>query len=143
MPSRRDRIERAAREVLGFDRLRPGQAEATESVLAGRDTLAGLSTGSGKSAIYQLAGLLSTGATLVVSPLIALQRDQVEGLRERALGAAQLNSSVPEGERAEALAELAEDSLEFLFLAPEQLANPEVLDELAAGAAAPGVVGRD
>src|SRR5215210_9438949 len=134
MPSRRDRIERAAREVLGFERLRPGQAEAIESVLAGRDTLAVLSTGSGKSAIYQLAGLLSRGATLVVSPLIALQRDQVDALRERALGAAQLNSSVPEGQRAEALAELAEDSLEFLFLAPEQLANPEVLDELAAGA---------
>jgi ATP-dependent DNA helicase RecQ len=133
MPSRRDRIERAAREVLGFERLRPGQAEAAESVLAGRDTLAVLSTGSGKSAIYQLAGLLSKGATLVVSPLIALQRDQVDALRERALGAAQLNSSVPEGERAEALAELAEDSLEFLFLAPEQLGNPEVLDELAAG----------
>jgi ATP-dependent DNA helicase RecQ len=134
MPSRRDRIERAAREVLGFERLRPGQAEAAESVLAGRDTLAVLSTGSGKSAIYQLAGLLSKGATLVVSPLIALQRDQVDALRERALGAAQLNSSVPEGERAEALAELAEDALEFLFLAPEQLGNPEILDELAAGA---------
>src|SRR5215210_7019906 len=121
MPSRRDRIERAAREVLGFELLRPGQTEAIESVLAGRDTLAVLSTGSGKSAIYQLAGLLSKGATLVVSPLIALQRDQVDALRERALGAAQLNSSVPEGQRAEALAELAEDS-------------PEVLDELAAGA---------
>ena len=86
MPSRRDRIERAAREVLGFERLRPGQAEAAESVLAGRDTLAVLSTGSGKSAIYQLAGLLTDGATLVVSPLIALQRDQVDSLREHALG---------------------------------------------------------
>jgi ATP-dependent DNA helicase RecQ len=133
VPSRRARIERTAREILGFEALRPGQREAIESVLAGRDTLAVLSTGSGKSAIYQIAGLLSTGATLVVSPLIALQRDQVDALRDRALGAAQLNSSVPESERAEALAELAEDALEFLFLAPEQLANAEVLDELAAG----------
>src|ERR687885_983966 len=131
MPSRRAGIDRTAHDVLGFEHLRPGQAEAIESVLAGRDTLAVLSTGSGKSAIYQIAGLLSTGATLVVSPLIALQRDQVDALRERALGAAQLNSSVPEGERAEALAELAEDALEFLFLAPEQLSNPEVVDELA------------
>jgi ATP-dependent DNA helicase RecQ len=132
VPKRRqDRIERAAREVLGFEALRPGQREAIESVLAGRDTLAVLSTGSGKSAIYQIAGLLSTGATLVVSPLIALQRDQVEALRERALGAAQLNSSLPEAEREETLAELEEDALEFLFLAPEQLANAEVLDELA------------
>src|SRR3954467_12527179 len=130
MPSRRARIERAAREVLGFERLRPGQAEAIESVLAGRDTLAVLSTGSGKSAIYQIAGLLSTGATLVVSPLIALQRDQVDGVPQRGLGAAQLNSSLSEGEREEALAELAEDALEFLFLAPEQLANAAVPDEL-------------
>src|ERR687889_1044485 len=133
MPGRRrDRIDRTARDVLGFEALRPGQREAIESVLAGRDTLAVLSTGSGKSAIYQIAGLLSPGATLVVSPLIALQRDQVDALRERALGAAQLNSSLPEGERAEALAELAEAALEFLFLAPEQLSNAEVLDELAA-----------
>src|SRR3954447_16009135 len=133
VPSRRrDRIDRTAREVLGFEALRPGQREAIASVLAGRGTLAVLSTGSGKSAIYQIAGLLTAGATLVVSPLIALQRDQVEALQERALGAAQLNSSLPEGEREEALAELAEDALEFLFLAPEQLANPEVLDELAA-----------
>jgi ATP-dependent DNA helicase RecQ len=132
LPSRRARIERTAREVLGFEALRPGQLEAVESVLGGHDTLAVLSTGSGKSAIYQIAGLLMKGATLVVSPLIALQRDQVEALRERALGAAQLNSSVPESERQEALAELAEDALEFLFLAPEQLANVEVLDELAA-----------
>ena len=126
------RIERAAREVLGFPSLRPGQGEAISAVLTGRDTLAVLSTGSGKSAIYQLAGLLTDGATLVVSPLIALQRDQVDHLRERALGAAELNSSVPKREREEALAELAEDALEFLFLAPEQLANDEVLDELTA-----------
>src|SRR3954469_14613792 len=132
---RRDRIDRTARDVLGFEALRPGQREAIESVLAGRDTLAVLSTGSGKSAIYQIAGLLTKGATVVVSPLIALQRDQVDALRERALGAAQLNSSVPEGEREEALAELAEDALEFLFLAPEQLAHAEVLDEVAAAQA--------
>jgi ATP-dependent DNA helicase RecQ len=100
--------------------------------LAARDTLAVMSTGSGKSAIYQIAGLLIPGATVIVSPLIALQRDQVEALRERATGgAAQLNSSVGRAEREEALAELAEDALEFLFLAPEQLGNADVLGELA------------
>ena len=129
-----DRIDRAARGILGFRALRPGQREAITAVLEGRDTLAVLSTGSGKSAIYQLAGLFTRGATLVVSPLIALQRDQVDGLRERALSAAQLNSSVPEAERADALADLADDALEFLFLAPEQLANEQVLDELATSA---------
>src|ERR671915_1617702 len=127
-----DRVERVAREAFGFERLRPGQREAIEAALAGRDALVVMSTGSGKSAIYQIAGLLLPGATVVVSPLIALQREQVEHLRERAAGgAAQLNSQVPAAERDAALAELAEDALEFVFLAPEQLANPEVLDELA------------
>jgi ATP-dependent DNA helicase RecQ len=128
-----DRIERVAREAFGFPALRPGQREAIEAVLAGRDTLAVMSTGSGKSAIYQIAGLLSPGATVVISPLIALQRDQVDDLAERAAcGAAQLNSRISRSERDRALAELAEDALEFLFLAPEQLANPDVLGELAA-----------
>ena len=127
-----ERIDRVAQEAFGFDGLRPGQREAIESVLAGRDTLVVMSTGSGKSAIYQIAGLLLPGATVVVSPLIALQRDQVEALRERAAGgAAQINSSIPAAERDAALAELAEDALEFVFLAPEQLANDDVLDELA------------
>src|SRR5215210_1864367 len=117
---------------MGFDALRPGQREAIESVLAGRDTLAVMSTGSGKSAIYQIAGLLIPGSTVIVSPLIALQRDQVGALRERATGgAAQLNSSIGRAERERALAELAEDALEFLFLAPEQLGNADVLAELA------------
>ena len=112
--------------------LRPGQREAIEAALDGRDVLVVMSTGAGKSAIYQIAGLLTPGSTVVVSPLIALQRDQVDGLREVAAGgAAQLNSSLPRAEREEALHELAEDTLEFLFLAPEQLARRDVLDELA------------
>ena len=132
MPASAETIRRVAKEVFGYDELRPGQLEAIQSVLAGRDTLAVMSTGSGKSAIYQIAGLLIEGSTVVVSPLIALQRDQVEDLSEHAAGgAAQLNSNVSKSKREEALAELAEDALEFLFLAPEQLANADVLDELA------------
>jgi ATP-dependent DNA helicase RecQ len=130
---RTDRIERVAREAFGYEALRPGQREAIEAVLEGRDTVAVMSTGSGKSAIYQIAGLLIPGATVVVSPLIALQRDQVADLADRAAGgAAQLNSTISASERERALAELAEDALEFLLLAPEQLANPDVLGELAA-----------
>src|SRR3954453_18524079 len=98
--SERERIERAAAEVFGFDQLRPGQAEAVEHVLAGRDTLAVMSTGYGKSAIYQIAALLIPGSTVVVSPLIALQSDQVEDLeREQAGGAAAVSSFVPAGGR--------------------------------------------
>src|SRR5215210_8053331 len=126
------RIERVAREAFGYAELRPGQREAIESALAGHDALVVMSTGSGKSAIYQIAGLLTPGATVVVSPLIALQRDQVDGLRELAAGgAAQLNSTISAGSREVALHELAEGTLEFLFLAPEQLARREVLDELS------------
>src|SRR5688500_1706987 len=127
-----DRIERVAREGFGFDALRPGQREAIEALLAGRDTLAVMSTGSGKSAIYQIAGLLSTGTTVVVSPLIALQRDQVDDIVDQGQGgAAQLNSQMPAAAREAALAELAEGVLEFVLLAPEQLANEDVLGELA------------
>jgi ATP-dependent DNA helicase RecQ len=132
MAGGRDPITRVAREAFGYASLRPGQEQAIAAVLEGRDTLVVMSTGSGKSAIYQIAGLLTPGATVVVSPLIALQRDQVDELRTRAAGgAAQLNSHVSAAERAAALAELAEEALEFVFLAPEQLANPDVLDELA------------
>jgi ATP-dependent DNA helicase RecQ len=124
-------IDRVAREAFGYSELRPGQREAIESALAGHDALVVMSTGSGKSAIYQIAGLLTPGATVVVSPLIALQRDQVESLNEVAAGgAAQLNSTIGAPAREHALHELAEGTLEFLFLAPEQLARQAVLDEL-------------
>jgi ATP-dependent DNA helicase RecQ len=129
----RERIERAASEVFGFERLRPGQAEAVEHVLDGRDVLAVMSTGYGKSAIYQIAALLIPGPTVVVSPLIALQSEQVGELeREHAGGAAAVSSFVPEGARREALEELAAGKLEFLFLSPEQLANDEILGDVVA-----------
>jgi ATP-dependent DNA helicase RecQ len=129
----RERIERAAREVFGFDELRPGQADAVERVLDGGDTLAVMSTGYGKSAIYQIAALLIPGPTVVVSPLIALQRDQVEDLEsEDAGGAASVSSFVSAGARREALEELAEGELEFLFMAPEQFANEEVMADVVA-----------
>ena len=73
-----DTIGAAASDRLGFAWLWPGQCEAVTAVVAGRDTLAVLPTGGGKSAIYQLAGALIDGPTVVVSPLIALQHDQVD-----------------------------------------------------------------
>jgi ATP-dependent DNA helicase RecQ len=128
-----DRIERTAREVFGYEELRPGQREAVAAVLDGRDTLAVMSTGYGKSAIYQIAALLIPGPTVVVSPLLALQRDQIEELDAQAAGgAAGVNSLASEGERREALEDLHEDELEFLFVSPEQLSNQEVLAEIAA-----------
>ena len=87
------RIRRLAADRLGFESLRPGQLEGVQSVLAGRDTLCVMSTGSGKSAIYQLAGLMLDGPTIVVSPLIALQRDQVESMESEGAQAAVVNST--------------------------------------------------
>jgi ATP-dependent DNA helicase RecQ len=80
--TRRTKAQRVARDRFGFERLRPGQLAAIEALLAGRDVLAVMPTGSGKSAIYQIAGAMLDGITVVVSPLIALQWDQVESLAE-------------------------------------------------------------
>src|SRR5215218_7516162 len=119
-------VNRVAQELLGYEQLRPGQEEAITAVLHGPDTLAVMPTGSGKSAIYQIAGALIPGATIVVSPLIALQRDQVEAIAGMDAGrAALVNSALPASERTEALDEFAEGAAEFLFLAPEQFANEE------------------
>ena len=124
-------VRRIAREDFGWDELRPGQEEAVRAVLDGRDTLAVMSTGYGKSAIYQIAGVVQRGPTVVVSPLIALQREQVEDLdHERLGGAASVSSAVRESEREEALEEVQDQTLEFLFLSPEQLSNPEVLEDV-------------
>jgi ATP-dependent DNA helicase RecQ len=101
-------------------------------VASGRDTLAVLPTGWGKSAIYQLAALLIPGPTVVVSPLIALQRDQVRSLLANDVGAAEANSQMGVADRQRALDHLASGELEFVFLAPEQLAKREVVEELAA-----------
>ncbi len=117
-------IPLAARKLLGFEELRPGQEEAVRAVLAGRDTLAVMPTGSGKSAIYELATALGGGPTVVVSPLLALQRDQVEKIDEEELGsAAALNSMLTGARREELLDELDDHELEYLFLAPEQFGS--------------------
>jgi ATP-dependent DNA helicase RecQ len=115
-------IEELARERLGFARLRAGQLRAVEALAASRDVLAVLPTGGGKSAIYELAGLLRQGPTVVVSPLIALQADQLAHLHAAGLPAIVLNSQQSAGTHAAALLASC-DSGTFVFLSPEQLAN--------------------
>ncbi|MFC8920974.1 RecQ family ATP-dependent DNA helicase [Cellulosimicrobium sp. NPDC057127] len=137
-------VRQTARDVFGYDRLRPGQAEAIAALLDGHDVLLVLPTGAGKSAVYQLPGLELPGPTLVVSPLIALQQDQVRALDElgdRDAAAGAVSSAVPVAERRRALEAAAAGELEFLFLSPEQLANDEVLD--AVRAARPSLVAVD
>jgi ATP-dependent DNA helicase RecQ len=135
MPRKRNltaEIARVARDNLGFELLRPGQQEAIVSVLEGHDTLVVQPTGSGKSAIYQIAGLLIDGSTVVVSPLIALQKDQVDAIESRSVApAAALNSALPLPEAREGLEKVQEGAIEFFFLAPEQLSKPEMLQKLS------------
>ena len=129
----RHEIAETARRHFGFERLRPGQEEAVRSLLAGTDTLVVQPTGSGKSAIYQIAGLLIQGPTVIVSPLLALQKDQVDSIRAHdAAPAALLNSTQSATEIRETLALMEKGEIEYVFLAPEQLRKEEIVDKLRA-----------
>jgi ATP-dependent DNA helicase RecQ len=125
-----DEIEAAALHELGHAHLRPGQMEGIEAALEGRDALVVMATGSGKSAIYQLAGFFRDGPTIVVSPLIALQRDQVAQAEGGV--AAELNSTLSHAAREEVFRGLEAGETEFVLLAPEQLASAETLARLRA-----------
>lgn len=133
MLRRFDKITRIAREKLGYKALRPAQREAIKSVLKGQDTLAVMPTGAGKSAIYQIAAHLLDGPAIIVSPLLALQKDQVDTLESVPVGeAAMLNSQLSDAGRDQALKRFAGGGIDFLFLAPEQLRDDERLAQLAA-----------
>ncbi|MDQ6760852.1 MAG: DEAD/DEAH box helicase, partial [Acidobacteriota bacterium] len=125
------RILETARESFGFESLRTGQEEAISAVLDGQDTLVVQPTGSGKSAIYQIAGLLIEGSTVVISPLIALQKDQVDSINCQDAGQAVLvNSTQRLAESRESLGKIEEGSVEYIFLAPEQLRKPDIIESL-------------
>ena len=124
------RAEKLAKERFGFSSLSPGQRDALCALFNGHDTLAILPTGGGKSAIYQLVGLVRKGLTIIVSPLVALQRDQVDHLRALDATAHLLNSSLSPGERDAVWAELERAKTAFLLLAPEQFSNHETLERL-------------
>ena len=127
-----DLVSEVANAALGFVNLRPGQETAAAAVLAGKDVLAVMPTGAGKSAVYQIAGALVPGVTVVVSPLIALQQDQVTAIGDGLGGARQVNSSMTETERRRAFADFGDGKIEFLFVAPEQLANEDTLERIKA-----------
>jgi ATP-dependent DNA helicase RecQ len=120
-----------ASEKLGFESLRPGQEEAVRAVAAGSDVLVVQPTGSGKSAIYQIAGLLIDGSTLVVSPLIALQKDQVDSIQDQnSADAVAVNSAQTESENRRRLERVQRGNIEYILLSPEQLGKPETLENL-------------
>src|ERR1700686_5526625 len=104
------------RTVFGFAAFRAGQAEIIETILAGRDVLAVMPTGSGKSLCYQLPALLRDGLTIVVSPLIALMRNQVAQLRGYGVAAASLNSSNDFAENQRILGEIGRGTLRLAYI---------------------------
>jgi ATP-dependent DNA helicase RecQ len=123
--------EQALHDVFGLDAFRPGQAEVVEAQLAGRDVLSVAPTGSGKSISYWVPALVGEGLTVVVSPLIALMKDQVDRLRELRVKAAYINSSLSRPDQQEALRVARLGGFQLLYVAPERLSRPGFLDRLA------------
>jgi ATP-dependent DNA helicase RecQ len=114
-------------DVWGFQDFRPGQRDIIDAILAGEDVLAIMPTGAGKSLCYQLPALASPGVTVVVSPLIALMRDQVTQLAALGIEAGALNSSIAMDEYRRVMDGLRRGTLKLLYVAPERLARPETV----------------
>ncbi|MGW3317398.1 RecQ family ATP-dependent DNA helicase [Streptomyces fungicidicus] len=126
-----DELRRVARERFGWADLAAEQTEAMDALLDGRDVLVVMPTGSGKSAIYQVPTVMLGGPAVVVSPLIALQRDQVTGLRESAApDAVAVNSAQPRSATDKGWRAIRDGDAEYLFLSPEQLAKDQVVERL-------------
>lgn len=116
-------VELLARQHFGFDGLRPGQREVMNHLLAGRSAAAIFPTGGGKSLCYQLPAIVLEGITLVVSPLIALMKDQIDALRARGIMAHRLDSTIPPGEYRTIMDDLRGGRARLLYVAPERFNN--------------------
>jgi ATP-dependent DNA helicase RecQ len=127
------RLRRVARQQFGWPSLRPGQFKPMRAVLRRRDALVVLPTGAGKSAIYQIPAVLLPGPTVVISPLLALQQDQIAALNERndpLIRAVRVSSAETPNQQREAIEEVRSGRAEFLFITPEQLSDPDRLAEV-------------
>src|SRR3989441_5586098 len=123
--------ERVLRDVFGLHAFRPGQGEVVEAMLDGRDVLSVAPTGSGKSISYWVPAVVDGGLTMVVSPLIALMKDQVDRLTQRGVPATFINSSVERPEQVDRLRRAIAGEYRLLFLAPERLGRPGFMERLA------------
>src|SRR5438094_8985395 len=123
--------ERVLREVFGLHAFRPGQGEVVEAMLDGRDVLSVAPTGSGKSISYWVPAVVDGGLTLVVSPLIALMKHQVDRLTERGVAATFINSSLERPEQIDRLRRAVAGEYRLLFVAPERLGRPGFMERLA------------
>jgi ATP-dependent DNA helicase RecQ len=123
--------ESILQEVFGFDRFRPAQVAVIDDLVAGRDAFVLMPTGGGKSLCYQVPALLRPGVGIVVSPLIALMKDQVDALQANGVRAAAYNSALASEEARELLARLHDGRIDLLYVSPERLINGGFLERLA------------
>jgi ATP-dependent DNA helicase RecQ len=128
-------MENTKREILknifGYDDFRFGQEEVIDAILAGKDVLAVMPTGAGKSLCYQIPALLLPGMTVVISPLISLMKDQVNALQKSGCGAAFLNSSLRPDEYRNVIDEIARGEIKLLYIAPERLQSNDIANLIA------------
>lgn len=124
-------VEEALKHYFGFSAFRPGQGEIVDAVLSGRDTLAIMPTGGGKSLCYQLPALIQGKLTVVISPLIALMKDQVDALTARKIPATYINSSISAGEQGARIRMAAEGELRLVYIAPERFRDRRFTEMLA------------
>ncbi|MDE3244914.1 MAG: ATP-dependent DNA helicase RecQ [Acidobacteriota bacterium] len=121
LPGGGQSIQAQLKSIFGFDQFRPGQEDIIRAVMSGRDVLAIMPTGAGKSLTFQLPARLLGGVTLVISPLIALMKDQVDAMTEAGLKATFLNSSLDAEERSRRIRAIRDGHIELLYAAPEGL----------------------
>jgi ATP-dependent DNA helicase RecQ len=125
-----DTLSATLKNTFGYASFRPLQREIMEETLAGRDVLALLPTGGGKSLCYQLPAIVRAGLTVVISPLIALMKDQVDSLLQNGVKAAYLNSSLTDDESKDTWRQLFRGEIKVLYLSPERLLVEGMLDTL-------------
>src|SRR5438067_11975552 len=124
-------LDQSLQQHFGYDGVRKGQEAIVRSLLSGRPTIAILPPGGGKSLCYQLPALLLEGTTVVVSPLVALMKDQVDALRARGIAATFVNSSLPESERQDRQGALRRGEYRLVYVAPERFKSASFLSAMA------------
>ena len=122
-----DKARKALKDHFGYDAFRPGQQGVVEALLSGRDALAVMPTGAGKSVCYQVPGIVLDGLTLVVSPLVSLMGDQVRALLDAGVRGAYLNSTLTPGQQATVLRRALAGAYQIMYVAPERLSDPRFL----------------
>ncbi len=121
MSHHKTQVLKTLKDYFGYDRFRPQQEEIVETVLSGQDALVIMPTGGGKSICFQVPALLLKGVTIVISPLIALMKDQVDGLKANGVAAAYFNSSQSASEQSEIIDQVVQKTIKLLYVAPESL----------------------